>query len=459
MRILFVVDYIGDDYLGIMGISSILKQKGYYVESIDAKLDKIIEKLKDKVPTVLAYSVSTSLAKQYLHINKVIKKQIKVFSVFGGPHPTAVPEIIEEEGVDAVCMGEGDYAMLELIDNLSAGRPITNIKNWWVKENEMVFKNSLRPLISDLDNLPFPDRSLFEGQDLFNRRKMHIMTGRGCPNACDYCFNSYYNKLYTGQWGKVRKRSVYNVIEEIHQFKKRFPLKFIVFDDAIFSLPYEWLKKFSLEYRKHVHIPFSCNIHVEYITDEAISYLKKAGCFSISMGIETANEYIRSDILGRKVSKEQILKTARLVKQYNIRLRTSNIINIPYGSMENDFETLKLNIECNTDYAGVFFLEAFPKTKINSRINTDGRQSYLYLSLLNSCQKIHMENLRNLFALVVVLPFLFPYMKALIRLPLSRVYKLFYLLWEGYCAYFYLYPVGIMGFFRGVKKYMRVSGL
>ena len=114
MRILFIVDYIGDDHLGIMGISSILKQKGYCVETINASPGKIIEKLKDEVLTILAYSALTPRSKQYLHINRVVKKQVKAFSIFGGPHPTAVPEIIEEDGLDAVCIGEGDYAMLWL---------------------------------------------------------------------------------------------------------------------------------------------------------------------------------------------------------------------------------------------------------------------------------------------------------------------------------------------------------
>jgi len=456
MRILFVVDYIGDDHLGIMGVSSILKQKGYCVETINASPGKIIEKLKDEVPTILAYSVLTPLSKQYLHINRVVKKQVKAFFVFGGPHPSAVPEIVEEDGLDAVCIGEGDYAMLELVDNLSAGRSVANIKNWWVKENGVVTKNSLRPLISDLDRLPFPDRSLFEKKVFFNREKIHIITSRGCPYACNYCFNSHYDRIYAGKWKNVRRRSVENVIKETLQLKKRFPLKFIVFDDSIFGLSREWLKRFSREYKKYVNIPFSCNIRAEHVTDEAVVYLKEAGCHVVSIGIETADEYIRTNILGKNVTRKQILKAAGLIKRHNIQLRTSNIINIPYSTIENDMETLKLNIECNSDYAIAFFLETFPGTKIKKMINVDKGRC---LPQLNSSQKTIMENLRSLFTLVAAFPFLFLFVRILIRLPLNRVYRLLYSLREVYCTYFYLYPAGIRVFFRWVKRRARARTL
>ena len=408
MRVLFVAENIRDDHhLGMMGISSILKQKGHCVEAIDARPGMIIEKLKYEAPTILAYSVSTFSVKRYLRINRIIKQHASAFSVFGGLHPTAAPEMIEEDGVDAVCLGEGDYAMLELADNLSEGKPITGIKNWWVKKNGVVFKNSLRPLLSDLDSLPFPDRSLFPRKNFLNRKKIHIMTGRGCPHTCDYCFNSYYNQIYDGTWKNVRRRSVENVIEEIWQFRKRLPLEFIFFHDAIFSSPRKWLKKFSLEYKRRVDIPFFCNMHAGHVTDETLTYLKEAGCHIISMGIESSDEYIRNSILGKNITRKQIFDAARLIKSYNIKLRTSSIINIPYGSLENDIETLKFNIECNSDYAEAWFLEAFPATKIRTRINRDAKQALLYSSLPNSSQKTTLENLRHLFPFVVAFPFLF----------------------------------------------------
>ncbi|MBU4149931.1 MAG: cobalamin-dependent protein, partial [Candidatus Omnitrophica bacterium] len=238
MRVIFAVKYSGDEYIGLMRISSILRNKGYQVEAVEAEYNKVKERLKDGLPTVLAYSAPTIFVSHYLKLNKRIKERFNVFSVFGGPHPTAVPEMIKEDGVDGVCIGEGEFAMLELVDNLCSGRPVNDIKNWWIKENGKVFKNPLRPLIKDLDSLPFPDRELFKNHALFDRERIYILTGRGCPYACSFCFNPYYNKIYEGQMTSIRKRSVENVIEEIRRFKKDFPLKFVRFYDDIFILPF-----------------------------------------------------------------------------------------------------------------------------------------------------------------------------------------------------------------------------
>ena len=114
-----------------------------------------------------------------------------VFSVFGGPHPTFFPEMIEKEGVDAVCIGEGEYAMLELMNRLEQGKPADDIQNFWIKSNGTTKKNMVRPLIEDLDELPFLDRELmYEGdKDLKLSRNKGFFAGRGCPYRCTYCFN------------------------------------------------------------------------------------------------------------------------------------------------------------------------------------------------------------------------------------------------------------------------------
>lgn len=424
-----------------MYISSVLKNKGYQVEIVEAEYAKVKAALNVNIPTILAYSTPTVLAEHYLKLNNRLKKFFGVFSVFGGPHPTMVPEIIEEDGVDGICIGEGEYAMLELLENISSGKPITNIQNWWIKENGKIFKNPLRPLIKNLDDLHFPDRDLFRKQKLFDSEKMHIITGRGCPYNCSYCCHSFYNLLYEGEFAKIRKRSVKNVIEEIGQFKNKFPLKFVVFDDDIFVLPFEWLKEFSLLYKRYINLPFFCYLRPDLITPKTVKLLKLSGCHSVSMGLETADDCLRNVILKRNMSKEQIIDAARLIKEYKIILKTSNIIGIPGSLIDKDIETIKLNIKCKVDYSSVSVLKPYPNTEISALIQ-------------NSNHPRLKKNLRYLFALAVEYPFLLNVIKILIRLPLNHVYKICYLLWEGYCAYFRLYPAGRRAFARGIKKYI-----
>ncbi len=448
MRIIFITKYTGDEQLGIMTISSMLKQNGHQVEILEAEYKKVKEKLESRIPTILAYSTPTVYSDYYVQLNKRIKKDFAAFSVFGGPHPTVAPEMIEEDGIDGICIGEGELAMTELADSLNLGRPIRCIKNWWIKDGGKIFKNPLRPRIENLDELPFPDRELFKRLSLFDKEKIHVITGRGCPYECSYCCNPVYDRLYKDESRKIRRRSVPNVIEEIKQAKKRLPLKFVIFDDDIFVIPHEWLKELCRHYKKEIGLPFFCNVRADLVSYKTVECLKDAGCFSISMGIETADDNSRNDILKRNMTKEQIIEAARLIKEKKIILKASNIIGIPGSSLEADFETAKLNVLCAVDYSSVDILTPYPGTEIFNEANGNGLISY--------GQKRRLENFRQLFPLAVEFPYLLPLVKILIKLPASNLFRLVYRFWEGYCAYFRLYPCSFSGFFRGLKKYIKL---
>lgn len=460
-RILFVVKNPGDEFIGIMIISSLLKESGYRVEMVEAEYNKVISKLNDAIPTILAYSTPSDWVNYYLRLNKEIKEDFKVFSVFGGPHPTSVPEMIEEDGVDGVCMGEGEFPMLELAQNLSSGRPIRDIRNWWIKENGAIFKNPLRPLIENLDDLPFPDRELFEAQPLLNERKMSVISGRGCPYDCGYCFNYHYRQLYNEEPGRIRKRSINNIVEEINKFRNKFPLRFINFNDSLFILPHEWLEQFSSIYKKDVGLPFSCNVRADNINSKVVKLLKDAGCYSVSLGVETADDYLREHILGRKMTKEQILDAAKLIKGQKIRLRTTSIIGIPCGSIEKDLETIKLNIECKVDYAKGIPLQPFPGTSLWEKGYRCHNYEYARLESYNYLKKFYtqrqLENLNHLFSVIVALPFLLHFVKILVRLPLRYLYRAFYILCEAYCVSFRIYSFDPKEFFIVIGKYGKIT--
>ncbi|MBU1864574.1 MAG: B12-binding domain-containing radical SAM protein [Candidatus Omnitrophica bacterium] len=456
MRILFVVRFTGDEYLGIMSLSAVLKQYGHEVELIEAFYKKVEKRLKENKPTIVVYSTVTLFVDFYLKLNKRLKKEFDFFSAFGGQHPTAVPELIQEEGVDGVCLGEGEFALLELVNALCAGKPIRNINNWWIKENGHIFKNPLRPLIENLDDLPFPDRDLFATQSLCNIEKMSIMTGRGCFYNCSYCWNSFYNQLYKQQGSTVRKRSVQNVIQEIEHGKKKFPLKFILFYDDIFILPYDWLEEFSVRYKQCISLPFFCDVRADLVNEQVVKLLRNAGCFSVSMGIETADDSLRSNLLGRTMSREQIVEAAKLIKGYGIKLKTTNLVDIPGSAIDIDFETIRLNIECQPDFATVRKLRIYPKTKIDTAFAESKNDIPAIMSSRNTAHTHVSQNMHSLFAIAVEFPFLLWFLKILIQLPLGSVYRMLYICWEGYCAYYRLYPTSIKTFLRGLKKYVKI---
>ena len=173
--------------------------------------------------------------------------------------------MIEETSVDAVCIGEGENAMLELVENLTAGESITEIENLWVKKDGQITRNPIRPLIQDLDQVPLPDHELFRRVIPDRIWYACVLTGRGCPYHCTYCFNHAYRELYKGKGKYIRRRSVDNVLEELRELKKHKCYRFVKFADDIFTLQHDWLEEFCPRYQEEIGLPFSCLTRANHV--------------------------------------------------------------------------------------------------------------------------------------------------------------------------------------------------
>ena len=464
MNILFAVKEIDLEHLGIMHLSSFLKDKGHNVEVAAADYKEIRKKIEAKNFEIIAYSVPTLLLDSHLSLNNRLKEEFNIFSIFGGSHPTLVPEIIYHNNIDCVCRGEGELAMVELADKMSRKESISDIENLWVKQNGDIFKNPLRPPIQDLDRLPFPDRGLFSNTGVSNQGKIHVITSRGCLYKCSYCAQPVYNRLYGNKQRTVRRRSPGNVIAEIREIKKTIHLTFIKFEDDLFISSPKWIDEFCYLYEKEVNVPFFCYVRAEIVNSKIIKRLKKAGCRTISMGIETADNYLRTAILKRLASKEAIVKAAHIIKGEGLMLEGLNMVGIPKGSLESDIQTLELNIQCNVDYANTKLFMPYPGTDIYDFVRNEGllsdRPFFSFwtssLKFKTAREKRAIENLHKFFSLTVRFPFMCPVVKKIIYFPFRRAYILINLIWEGYVAFFRLYPTGMRGVRVGIIKYINI---
>ncbi len=195
-----MIDKIGFSIpLGLAYLSSVLKANGFEVDIFSAEkgLDASINTIQRYQPHIIGYSVITGTQKKYLGVNKILKDKLKFYSVFGGPHPTFFPQIIEREGVDVVCRGEAEDAFLDLVKFVDRYKELPeDIANLWVRKGEKVFKNQLRHLKDNLDALPYPDHKIFLHKfphlNILKRRE--FIAHRGCPYTCSYCFNSVYTR-------------------------------------------------------------------------------------------------------------------------------------------------------------------------------------------------------------------------------------------------------------------------
>jgi anaerobic magnesium-protoporphyrin IX monomethyl ester cyclase len=462
MHILFVVKEIDNEPHGILLISSLLKQGGHEVSLVVATEEDPVEAALRLQPDVLGYTVYTGPHTWYLELNEHIRSQLPgVFSVFGGPHPTFFPEMIDREGVDGLCIGEGEYAMLDLMNALERdgeGVHLTDlaIPNWWFKVNGKVVRNPLRPLLTgeQLDELPFADRELLYAAHRQSRRTKikPFITGRGCPYDCAFCFNKAYSDLYGGHGLRFRRRSPDNVIRELQEVTSRHDVRFVLFMDDTFILQRPWLAEFMSRYKAEVGIPFWCQVRANLVTDDKISLFKDAGCVSVSFGLEAGNDRLRNAVLNRNMSREEILNAADILRRHGITFMTNNMLGLPTGTLENDFETLELNAECRPAYANVFLFQPYPKTALGEWAYEHGWMMGSFDDLSGSVsdntvikfgsekEKRQIENLQKLFALGVEFPWLLPIIRRLIRLPSNQIFWLIYKFWKGWAIKNRMFP-------------------
>lgn len=449
MKILFISDAArnysvgGFEPLGIMYLSAALTRAGHRAAICDAGMKEIRQRMPEFQPDLVAYSVTTGAHEFLLRLNREIKRNYRVFSVFGGPHPTFFPTMIEEDGVDALCVGEGEQTLVELADRLQRGDDITSVGNLHIRQNGTIYRNAPRRLVEDLDSIPFPDRGIFYAYSQARAAKMKtFLASRGCPYRCSYCFNHLYNRIYSGKGKVVRFRSPANVVEEVARVRERYPLELVVFHDSSFLFDSEWLKEFCSMFKKEIGLPFNCNARPDHITEERVAYLKEGGCFSIVWAAEAGNDRIRNDILKRNLSKETMRTAGRILKRYGIYYEIQNIVGIPGEGLRECIETLDFNIECAPGYASTSLLYPYPGTEIYDiavamGLLAPGRahfdETFYVRSPLSLPDKRRIENLQKLFSITVEFPRFRKIALMLTRLPLGPLYNMVRRVHKGYC--------------------------
>lgn len=382
MKIFFA--YKGFENIGIEYLSSVLKNGGHETRlAFDPSLfndqfikikplgrffdyrRQIINQIIEHNPKLVAFSVVSSDYQWAIEIAQEIKKKLPAHIVFGGIHPTSVPELVlESKCVDSVVIGEGEFALLELANSLDKGKLDYSIKNIWFRCDNKIIKNPLRPCIDNLDCLPFPDKELYYEIVPKYRNGYTIITRRGCPNRCSYCHTTIWQMRYPDDKKKIRLRSLENVFRELNLAKQKYNFKLLRINDDLFTYNESWLKDFSQRYEKEIGVPLYCFGSPSTINESVIKYLKKAGCYQLCLGVQSINMKIRKEILHREDSNEQIKEAISLCRKYRIRCVADNIIGLPGEKEEDILEMAKFYNQHRVGRACIFWLIYFPRTAI-----------------------------------------------------------------------------------------------
>ena len=425
------------EYMGPMYISALLKEHGHDCRLIIvSQCPDYLQRIADYDPGLVAFSTMTGPHRWVLKTAGEIKRQLNKSVILGGPHATFFPEIIEEPCVDMVCVGEGEFALLELADRLDRGDNISDIRNLWVKsDHSEIIKNDLRPLIDNLDALPFPDRTLYDDCTLLRSvPAMKFLTGRGCPYRCSFCFNHRFNELHRGLGKIVRKRGIDSLIKEIKATADAYNLRLIRFPDDTFTIHKEWLLEFLARYKSEVNLPFTGLARANELDEAVIQMLKSSGCLNVFFGVETGDERLRNQVLKKHLTDKQLLEAANSLRKYGVRFGTYNMFGLPHESLDKSFLTIEFNQKLKPDYTINNLFQPYPKTEIADYAVSHGflDRSPEYLetmnegSILNLAQINQIVNVSRFASLAIKYPFLLPLIKLLVKLPPNRIFKLIF---------------------------------
>ena len=279
----------------------------------------------------------------------------------------ATAEVIGCEGIDFAAVGEAEDTMLELCEALEAGADPTGIAGLWAVSGNSVVRNPARALRTDLDGLPFPDRTIFD-PELFcadQHPRGTLMASRGCPFDCSYCSNHAQKSVYPNPGDYVRFRSPGNVVAEIEEMVSSDPgIEYIRFDDDILTTDRRWLASLSELYRSRVSMPFICNSRVNFMDRAMARSLAEMGCEVVCMGIESGNPWLRGKLLNRHMSNGQIERAFAACREAGMKTVSTNMYGLPLEDTSMVLDTVRLNGRCGPDTIQVSTFIPYPRTEL-----------------------------------------------------------------------------------------------
>lgn len=381
MKIIFVQSE--NESLAVEQLTSLLKREGHEVRLAydnryfartavqvpslarlyDAR-DLIARRVAAFEPDLVAFSVMTSSYEWAVDMAARIKRACDAPVIFGGVHAVAVPEVvIEEECVDMVCCGEGEKPLLELARAIDGDRDMET-PGIWVKSDGRVRRSEPAEMVEDLDSLPFPDKELFYRRLPWLSRGYLMMSSRGCPYACTFCSNDMLRRVYRGRTKYVRRRSVENVLDEMEYASRTYrPDRFNILDDC-FTADRAWLAEWAEGYRRRVGLPFVAVSHPQLVNEETARLLASANCAQLLLGVQSASEEIRRNILNRRESNAQVRAAAAACHRHGVKFSIDHIFGTPFEGAGEYRKALEFYNELRPDAINTYYLVYFPRTSI-----------------------------------------------------------------------------------------------
>jgi radical SAM superfamily enzyme YgiQ (UPF0313 family) len=296
----------------------------------------------------------------------------------GGPSAATYSQyIMKNDTVDFLVYGEGEETVTELCTYLLHGErnssTLSRIKGIMYRDRGVIIRNDQRPLISIIDDIPFPDReSMFHIDRENNLEVIHanqdILGSRGCPYMCKFCCVSKV-------WGsrRTRLRSVDNILKEISFLKTTYNQRSFIFWDDLFTVNRNHVVEFCQKIRNtHPDVTWICEGRIDTLDRDLLDMMKQAGCVEIETGIESGSDRILQ-LIGKKLTFDQIRRTAEDIRASGIQWRIFLIIGFPSETKEEIRRTVRCVETLKPRYMDLSIFCPYPGTEFFEELNTQGR--------------------------------------------------------------------------------------
>ncbi len=370
--------------LGTLYVAAVLKRAGHEVRFFNGAFmtnEDILKEVRQFSPEFIGiYSTTFGWKKAKKAASDFRKTLPSAFLCAGGPYPIAMQErCLEDAGefLDAIVTGEGESTVLDMVERLSEGRCLDGAQGVIYREGSVIKKNPPRPLITDLDSLPFPARELLGDANRYipppatYRRKpvAVLMTSRGCNRRCIYCF-----QLDKERKSGIRYRSVENVLQEIeHCLAQGY--KEIKFIDDTLAADYERAMRIAQEIKaRKLDFTWFASACVNQVDGPLLKAFREAGCWAILFGAESGVQK-NLNTIRKGTTLEQIRAAVKAAKEAGIRVSTPFLFGIPGETFEEGLQTIQFAIDLKPDIANFHAITPFPGTYLYDNLEKYGSMS------------------------------------------------------------------------------------
>jgi radical SAM superfamily enzyme YgiQ (UPF0313 family) len=362
--------------IGLAYLAAVLEKNGHDVTVIDCPASEIgLQQLKNKLssiePNLIGITSMTPTIQSAIQSAHVAKEACpEAIVILGGPHATFMDEqvLTEEKSIDIVVRGEGEHTLLELAQNNSNNKELSNIEGITYRKSEQIVRTPHRKYIQNLDDLPRPAYKYFplEKYRLFGRRILPIITSRGCPSQCSFCTTSrIFGKTF-------RARSPQNVVDELEWLRDIHGADAFSFYDDTFTLDKKRAFKICEEMKnRKIGIPWDCQTRVSTISKELLVKMREANCQQVFFGVESGCQKIL-DAVNKGTTVEQNKAAIKLAKKAGLFVAVSVMVGYPGETPDMLKQTIDLLRETEPDDAYICVATPYPGTDLRNLIEDMG---------------------------------------------------------------------------------------